>query len=39
MVLRDRRKIAELDHPNITVDEIMELIARGGADREERAAS
>ncbi|EIE99448.1 sugar ABC transporter ATP-binding protein [Saccharomonospora glauca] len=39
VVLRDRRKIAELDHPNITVDEIMELIARGGADREERAAS
>ncbi|EHR61868.1 sugar ABC transporter ATP-binding protein [Saccharomonospora cyanea] len=39
VVLRDRRKIAELDHPNVTVDEVMELIARGAGEREERVAS
>ncbi|WP_024874363.1 sugar ABC transporter ATP-binding protein [Saccharomonospora piscinae] len=39
VVLRDRRAVAELDHPDITVDEVMDLIARGGSPAAERLAS
>ncbi|PRX49395.1 monosaccharide ABC transporter ATP-binding protein (CUT2 family) [Prauserella shujinwangii] len=38
VVLRDRRKVAELAGPDVGVDEVMDLIASGEPERE-RAAS